>query len=120
MAVPIDLLPPILDDLMTIGRPSGPARPWLGVYAVEVDDQVVVASTATGGPSDEAGLESGDAIVAVSGHPVSDLAGMLQLIWQLGPAGVQVPMTVMHDGQLADVVIQSIDRNAMLKGPRVH
>lgn len=120
MAVPIDLLPPILDDLMAIGRPSGPPRPWLGLYAVEVDDQVVVASTATGGPADESGLESGDAIVAVSGHPVTDLAGLFRLIWQLGPAGVQVPMTVMHDGQLADIVIPSIDRNDLLKGPRVH
>ncbi len=30
MIVPIGLLPPILDDLLTIGRVNAPPRPWLG------------------------------------------------------------------------------------------
>src|ERR1700751_3145559 len=33
MVVPIDLLPPILDDMLTYGRPNRPPRPWLGLYA---------------------------------------------------------------------------------------
>ena len=33
MVVPIDLLPPILDDLLAYGRVNKPARPWLGVYS---------------------------------------------------------------------------------------
>src|ERR1700693_5188323 len=33
MIVPIDLLAPILDDLLAIGRPNRPPRPWLGLYA---------------------------------------------------------------------------------------
>jgi S1-C subfamily serine protease len=33
MIVPIDLLKPIFDDLLSHGRPSSPARPWLGFYA---------------------------------------------------------------------------------------
>src|SRR5229473_5668616 len=36
MVVPIDLLPPILDDMLTYGCPNRPARPWLGLYAAEV------------------------------------------------------------------------------------
>jgi S1-C subfamily serine protease len=30
MIVPIDLLPPVLDDLLAYGRVNKPARPWLG------------------------------------------------------------------------------------------
>ena len=30
MIVPIDLLKPIFEDLLTIGRPNRPPRPWLG------------------------------------------------------------------------------------------
>ncbi|HLJ63602.1 MAG TPA: S1C family serine protease, partial [Stellaceae bacterium] len=41
MAVPIDLLKPILNDLMTRGRRRPPPRPWLGLYATEIDDRVV-------------------------------------------------------------------------------
>ena len=32
MIVPIDLLPPILDDLLTYGRVNKPARPWLACF----------------------------------------------------------------------------------------
>src|SRR5215207_4564501 len=35
MIVPIDLLEPILDDFLTLGRPKRPTRPWLGLYATE-------------------------------------------------------------------------------------
>ena len=38
MIVPIDLLKPIFEDLITIGRPNRPARPWLGLYATEIGD----------------------------------------------------------------------------------
>ena len=56
MVVPIDLLKPILDDLLKHGRPSHPARPWLGFYATEVQDKVLVAGLATGAPARRAGF----------------------------------------------------------------
>ncbi|TAN56089.1 MAG: serine protease, partial [Betaproteobacteria bacterium] len=37
MVVPIDLLEPILDDLLKYGRANRPARPWLGLYTTEVE-----------------------------------------------------------------------------------
>jgi S1-C subfamily serine protease len=57
MVVPIDLLPPILDDMLTYGRPNRPVRPWLGLYAAEVEDAIVVAGLAERGPASEAGLQ---------------------------------------------------------------
>src|SRR5205823_8552961 len=33
MIVPIDLLAPILEDMVKLGRPNRPPRPWLGLYA---------------------------------------------------------------------------------------
>src|SRR3954451_4982163 len=33
MVVPINLLKPILDDMIKLGRPKHPPRPWLGFYA---------------------------------------------------------------------------------------
>src|SRR6187549_108094 len=38
MIVPIDDLKPILDDLLKFGRPNRPPRPWLGLYATEIED----------------------------------------------------------------------------------
>src|SRR5215471_15551233 len=49
MIVPIDLLKPILDDLLHHGRPNRPARPWLGLYAAEIDDRIVIIGLAERG-----------------------------------------------------------------------
>src|SRR5215475_4018804 len=46
MMVPIDLLKPIFSDLMKSGRRSGPPRPWLGLYATEVEGRLVVLGLA--------------------------------------------------------------------------
>ena len=55
MVVPIDLLPPILDDMLTYGRPNRPPRPWLGLYAAEIEDAIVVAGMSERGPAIKAG-----------------------------------------------------------------
>ena len=43
MVVPIDILKPIMDELLTYGRTQKPARPWLGMMTTEMDDALVVA-----------------------------------------------------------------------------
>ena len=51
MIVPIDLLPPILDDLLSFGRVDKPPRPWLGVYSTESDGKIIVVGVAEHGPA---------------------------------------------------------------------
>jgi S1-C subfamily serine protease len=120
MIVPIDLLPPILDDLVTRGRRNGPARPWLGFFAAEIDDRVAIAGVANDGPAEKAGLQSGDLILAVAGQEVGDLASLFRHIWCCGEAGAEVPLRVVRGGRPADVVVRSIDRQTRLKKPRLH
>jgi S1-C subfamily serine protease len=120
MVVPIDLLPPILNDLQTLGRPNRPPRPWLGFYVTEVEDKAVVVGLATGGPAQKAKLQTGDMILSVAGQPVNDLVGLFRGIWSLGDAGVEVPLSVFRDGRTFDVRVTSSDRNRFLKTPSVH
>ncbi|HET6222593.1 MAG TPA: S1C family serine protease, partial [Dongiaceae bacterium] len=80
MIVPIDLLKPVLDDLLTLGRPNRPPRPWLGIYATEVEDKVVVAGVAGGGPAQQAKLKTGDIVLAVGGGEVGDLADLYRRV----------------------------------------
>jgi len=42
MFVPIDRLQPVMGDLLALGRPSAPSRPWLGVNLRELDGKLVV------------------------------------------------------------------------------
>jgi S1-C subfamily serine protease len=120
MIVPIDDLKPIYDDLMKFGRPNRPPRPWLGLYATEMEDKVVVVGLATRGPAQAADIRTGDVILAVDGREVSELAGMFRKVWSLGNSGVDVPLLIYRDGRTFEVTIKSSDRTKFLKGPSIH
>jgi S1-C subfamily serine protease len=120
MVVPIDLLKPILDDLLTLGRANRPPRPWLGLYATELEDKVVIMGLAGKGPAQRAGLQTGDLILAVAGREVSSLAELFRRLWALGEAGVDVPLTLHREGDTFDVTVTSGDRTRFLKAPRLH
>jgi S1-C subfamily serine protease len=120
MIVPIDLLTPILDDMTRLGRPSRPARPWLGLYASETENKVVVIGLATKGPAKQAGVEAGDIVLAVAGRAVGTLASFFRRVWALGEADVEVPLTIHRAGRMLEVRITSADRNRFLKVPRLH
>src|SRR6478609_11618694 len=120
MMVPIDLLKPVLDDLRKYGRVNRPARPWLGMFSTEIDNRVVVVGIASKGPAARAELKTGDVILAVAGEKVLSQTGFYRKLWSLGNAGVDVPLTVYHEGVTFDVVLSSIDRAKLLKAPRLH
>jgi S1-C subfamily serine protease len=120
MVVPIDLLPPILDDMLTYGRPNRPARPWLGLYATEVEDAIVVAGLSERGPAIKTGLRPGDRILAVREDPVVSLAGLWRKIWATGPAGSEVVLQVRRDNETLTVRVLSVDRTQFLKAPKLH
>ena len=56
MFVPIDLLAPILGDLIADGRASRDPRPWIGVTTNEVLGRLVVSQVTPQGPAEKAGL----------------------------------------------------------------
>jgi S1-C subfamily serine protease len=120
MIVPIDLLKPILPDLLATGRPNRPARPWLGLFATEIQGHVFVAGISEGGPSDEAGVQVGDMIVAAGGQKVRGLAEFFRTVWALGDAGVEVPLTVARENRPYEVSVTSSDRSRFLKSPKMH
>ena len=120
MIVPIDLLKPVLDDIRKFGRVNKPARPWLGMFSTEIDNRVVVVGISTKGPAERAELKTGDVILAVNGEKVTSQIGFYRKLWSLGAAGVDVPLTVYHEGVTFDVTLTSTDRSKMLKAPRFH
>ncbi|NQE62044.1 trypsin-like peptidase domain-containing protein [Caulobacter sp. RHG1] len=119
MFVPAELLPPILDELARGKSPHAP-RPWLGVFAQETENHVVVVGVSPNGPAARAELKAGDLILAVDGMPVSDLAEFYTALWALGPAGVTVPLKVLREGDLFEVEIRSMDRATLLKKRRLN
>ncbi len=120
MIVPIDLIKPIFNDLLTYGRPNRPPRPWLGLYATEIEDRIVIAGLASEGPAQQANVCTGDIVLAVAGTTVDDLAELFRKIWSLGAAGVEVPLTIYREGRTLELRVPSGDRSRFLKTPRMH
>ena len=120
MMVPIDLLKPVLPDLTAYGRVNKPARPWLGLYATEIDDNVVVAGIASKGPAAHAELKTGDVVLAVKGEKVTTLLDFYRKLWALGTAGVDAPLTLSSGGVTFDVTLKSVDRAKMMRARKMH
>jgi S1-C subfamily serine protease len=120
MVVPIDLLKPILDEMLTTGQVARPKRPWLGVYIAEVDDGFAVIGIAEGGPADSAGIRPGDRVRAVGGVQPESLAALFRAIWASGAAGDRVHLTLERDGKPHEIAVVSSERGRFLKGPKLH
>jgi S1-C subfamily serine protease len=117
MVVPINLLPPILDDLLHRGQIDKPPRPWLGAFSAESNGEVIVMSVANGSPAAQAGLQQGDVISEIRDGEVDGLADFYRKVWKSGPAGAEIPIRVLRNGREAWLRIKSADRNSFLKKP---
>ncbi|MEE2968646.1 MAG: S1C family serine protease, partial [Pseudomonadota bacterium] len=65
MFVPINVLKPILGDLLANGRSSRPPRPWLGLYSEELRGRLFVTRVPVVGPAHNAGLRPGDMVMGI-------------------------------------------------------
>ncbi len=109
MFVPVDLVKPILDDLIEKGR-AGPVRPWLGMSTEEFRGRLFVSRLSPDGPAARAGLHRGDILVGVGGEEVASLADFYRKVWARGGAGVEIPLRVLQGTQIREVSVRSIDR----------
>jgi len=119
MFVPVDLLEPILGDLLRLGRPAGLARPWLGLYVGDAQGQLMVSGVAERGPAARAGVRAGDVVLELAGERVSGAGELFRKLWRLGPSGVEVPLTLSRKGTTVHVQARSVDRSDLLKKPRL-
>ena len=114
MFVPIDLLKPILNDLIALGRSREAPKPWLGINSEESHGRIFITKLTSGGPAEKAGLQVDDLILAVDGKPVKGLADFYRKIWSVGKAGADVTLGVLRGAQIQNVSVHSGDRYQFL------
>jgi S1-C subfamily serine protease len=112
--VPVNLLKPIMAELLAKGRRDG-ANPWLGMTTESVRGNLMVVRVARNGPAESAGVAPGDIVVGVAGEKVGDQAEFYRKVWKVGPSGATIPLRVLKDGDVKDLAVKSIDRSDFLK-----
>lgn len=110
MFVPVDLLKPMLGDLIASGRSRQPARPWLGVYSEEVRGHVVVTRVLPDSPAELAGMRRGDVILGVAGQAIGDQGEFYGKLWASGTAGAEITLHVLQDKKVRHFIVRSADR----------
>jgi S1-C subfamily serine protease len=113
--VPIDRLKPVMADLLAMGRPSTPPRPWMGIRAHEIEGHIVVISVQPESPAEKAGVEPGDLVVEFDGAPVETLTDLYRRLWAKGSAGVEARLTLLDRRGPREVRVRTMDRYKFLK-----
>jgi len=109
--VPIDLLKPLLGDLLANGKSSARPRPWIGVNTQEVQGNVIVTRVSPESPADAAAIRSGDVIVGVASQPINGQADFYEKLWARGEAGVEIALEVLREGRVQKITVKTIDRD---------
>ena len=116
MFVPIDLLKPILDEMVKTGGQQAGRRPWLGVNSLEEDGRVKVMQVNDESPADKAGVIAGDIILSVDGQPVESLEAFYARLWgNNAKPGNDVHLTLLHGVSMKEVTVHSIDRRDFMR-----
>ncbi|MDP2873189.1 MAG: trypsin-like peptidase domain-containing protein [Bacillota bacterium] len=103
-AIPINLVRPVANELVSQGRI---VRPWLGVriagredaarFGVQVERGVLVVESIDGGPAARAGIRTGDVIISVAGREVNSTAELTEAV-QAHRVGQAVQVVVLRRG----------------------
>ncbi|MCH9672894.1 MAG: S1C family serine protease [Gammaproteobacteria bacterium] len=109
MFVPIDILRPVLKQLVANGKSDGD-RPWLGIFSERQADRIVVTRVLSEGPAEAAGIEVGDILLGVGETPVTTLQELYSLTWAHGDPGVTVPLVVYREGRIMNVPVRTGNR----------
>jgi len=115
MFVPVDVLKPIMADLLTRGRRAEPGRPWLGLSMEEHRGRVFVTRVAPDGPGEAAGIQPNDVIIGIDGVPVQGLGDFYRKLWGRGDAGITVPLDVLQGIEVRPTMVESGDRYRYLR-----
>src|SRR5688572_10464455 len=114
MFVPVDLLKPVLDEMVKTGSQRDSQRPWVGVNSREEDGRVKVMQVSEESPAQRAGIAAGDIILQVNGEAVENLEAFYRKLWN-GAPGTEFRLTVLHGTAVKEIVVRSIDRKEYVR-----
>lgn len=120
MFIPIDVVKPVVGDMVANGKSTAIPRPWIGVNTTEVQGNLIVTRVSPESPAEDAGLQKGDVIVGIGGKAVHGQRDFYKQLWATGKAGVDVPLEVLKGNQVQKYNVKSIDRDRYFRPKPVY
>ena len=108
MFVPVNILKPVLKDLISKGRRTQNINPYMGLSADDVTGKLNV--TRVRGPAEKSGIQVGDLIISVNGTNVKSMEEFYKTAWKSGGPGSTIKIKVERDKKNLDYTLKSIDR----------
>jgi len=108
--VPINILKPILSDLLKNGRRTKQINPYMGINSEESNGKVYITRVSENGPAARAGILSKDIILSVNGIKVNSIKDFYLTAWSLGGPGTLIKLEVERDQKKISFDIKTVDR----------
>ena len=108
--VPVNILKPILSDLLKNGRRTKEINPYMGINSEEINGKVYITRVSENGPAARAGILSKDIILSVNGIKVNSIKDFYLTAWSLGGPGTLIKLEVERDQKKISFDIKTVDR----------
>ena len=118
MFVPVELLRPVLGELLARGTSPASRRAWLGLNCVEQRGQVRVIRVNEDSPAEAGGVRVGDRIVRIDAADVNTLDALWKALWSGGEPEREVRLEVRRGDETHTLRLRSVDRQSTLRRPR--
>lgn len=114
--VPVNLLKPILEELIAKGR-AGKPRAWLGLQTEEAPvGGLFVSRVSEDGPAYRAGITPGSFLLGLEGEPIESQEDFYRRVWAAAEPGESVRVILLdHSGEPREVEIVAGDRYDWLR-----
>ena len=110
MFVPINLLKPILNDLIKYGRRKKDIKPYIGLSTNNSSGKVIITRVSKKGPAEKSGLKKNDIIKTVNGKAINSVQMFYKTIWSSGNYGVEIDFEIIRNEKDLSFKVKSVDR----------
>lgn len=116
--VPVDVLEPVLDELLKTGLNPQGKRPWLGINAIPQGGAIRITRVNPNSPAEAAGLRPGHWVIAVDGEPVQSLEAFYKRVWSRGLAEGAIRLGVREGNAVRVLELPIRDRSDVVARPK--